>query len=135
MMVVAERALQAIWQDGGGYPCSLGEETDACPLPAGFPAWDDYYRDLGIPEEDLGVGADRISDPQGHGPGIWFQVVPDAKAVKNRLHLDIHARASGRTRSRLAGSESTPRPAGWPAWAPPLLASCTRKGSTTMRWR
>ena len=29
--------------------------------------------------------------PGGHGPSIWFHVVPDAKAVKNRLHLDIHA--------------------------------------------
>ena len=35
-------------------------------------------------------GADRISDPEGHGPSIWFHVVPDAKAAKNRLHLDIH---------------------------------------------
>ena len=117
-MVVAEGALQAIWQDGGGYPCGL-EQTlapvrfqlvidcadpdrlarfwaaalgyDLAPPPAGFSTWDDYYRDLGIPEEDLGVGADRISDPQGHGPRIWFQVVPETKAVENRLHLDIHA--------------------------------------------
>ncbi|HZC25711.1 MAG TPA: VOC family protein, partial [Actinopolymorphaceae bacterium] len=37
---------------------------------------------------------DRISDPDGHGPNIWFQVVPTDKTVKNRLHLDIHA--SGR---------------------------------------
>jgi hypothetical protein len=38
-------------------------------------------------------GADRISDPEGHGPAIWFHAVPDSKIVKNRLHLDI--RASG----------------------------------------
>jgi Glyoxalase-like domain len=61
------------------------------PPPAGFASWDDYYRDLGLPEEDLDLGVDRISDPQGHGPVIWFHVVPDPKAVKNRLHLDIHA--------------------------------------------
>ena len=30
-------------------------------------------------------------DPVGRGPGIWFQVVPDPKTVKNRLHLDISA--------------------------------------------
>ena len=53
------------------------------PPPVGFPTWDDYYRDLGVPEEDLGVGADSISDPEGHGPRIWFQVVPETKAVKN----------------------------------------------------
>jgi hypothetical protein len=61
------------------------------PPPAGFATWDDYYRDLGLPEEDLGLGVDRISDPEGQGPVIWFHVVPEAKVVKNRLHLDIHA--------------------------------------------
>ena len=66
------------------------------PPPAGFATWDDYYRGLGVPEEELGVGEDRISDPQGHRPDIWFQVVPETKAVKNRLHLDIHA-SGGRT--------------------------------------
>ena len=71
------------------WAAALGYEL--APPPAGFPTWDDYYRDLGLPEEELGIGADRISDPQGHGPAIWFQVVSDAKAVKNRLHLDIHA--------------------------------------------
>ena len=61
------------------------------PPPTGFPTWNDYYRDLGLPEEDLAIGEDRISDPQGHGPSIWFHVVADTKTVKNRLHLDIHA--------------------------------------------
>ena len=45
----------------------------------------------GCPRRIWSNGADRISDPEGHGPSIWFHVVPDAKAVKNRLHLDIHA--------------------------------------------
>ncbi|WHT16695.1 VOC family protein [Crossiella sp. CA-258035] len=61
------------------------------PPPPGFATWDAYYRDLGLPEEALTGGADRISDPQGGGPDIWFQLVQDAKAVKNRLHIDIHA--------------------------------------------
>jgi hypothetical protein len=59
------------------------------PPPAGFATWDDYYRDLGVPEEELGIGTDRIVDLHGHGPRIWFQVVPEAKTIKNRLHLDI----------------------------------------------
>jgi len=71
------------------WAAALGYEL--APPPAGFSTWDDYYRDLGIPEEELGVGADRISDPQGQGPAIWFHVVTDTKTVKNRLHLDIHA--------------------------------------------
>lgn len=61
------------------------------PPPSGFDTWSDYYRDLGLPEEELVDGADRISDPQGDGPAIWFNVVSEAKVVKNRLHIDIHA--------------------------------------------
>jgi len=38
----------------------------------------------------LGIGADCIIDPDGGGPRIWFQVVPERKTVKNRLHLDVH---------------------------------------------
>lgn len=59
--------------------------------PAGFDSWDDYWRDVGVPEAELGIGADRIIDPDGSGPRIWFQVVPEGKAMKNRFHLDLHA--------------------------------------------
>jgi hypothetical protein len=61
------------------------------PPPDGFDSWDAYYRDLGIPEEELGFGTDCIVDPHGHGPRIWFQVVPEHKTVKNRLHIDVGA--------------------------------------------
>ena len=74
------------------WAAALGYEPE--PPPAGFATWNDFYRELGLPEEDLFDGVDRISDPEGHGPSIWFHVVPDAKVVKNRLHLDI--RASGK---------------------------------------
>jgi Glyoxalase-like domain len=61
------------------------------PPPDGFATWDDYWRDVGVPESDLGLGTDCIIDPDGRGPRIWFQVVPDRKTTKNRLHLDINA--------------------------------------------
>ena len=61
------------------------------PPPDGFETWDDYYRDLGLGEEDLGIGEDSIIDPSGDGPRIWFQQVPEGKTIKNRLHLDIAA--------------------------------------------
>jgi len=59
--------------------------------PDGFASWDDYWRDVGVPEDELGIGEDRIADPDGRGPRIWFQIVPEHKTIKNRLHLDIHA--------------------------------------------
>ena len=61
------------------------------PAPAGHATWDDYYRALGVPEDELGVGDDRLEDPDGVGPPIWFQKVPEPKAVKNRIHFDLKA--------------------------------------------
>jgi Glyoxalase-like domain len=61
------------------------------PAPEGFATWDDWRRDIGLPDDELGIGTDSIIDPLGDGPRIWFHVVPGAKVVKNRLHLDIHA--------------------------------------------
>jgi hypothetical protein len=75
--------LARFWAAALGYvPASV---------PAEFASWNDFYRALGVPEEDLVGGIDRISDPEGRGPSIWFHRVPDAKTVKNRLHLDLHA--------------------------------------------
>jgi hypothetical protein len=61
------------------------------PAPAGFDSWDDYYRELGFGEDDVGIGEDSIVDPRGEGPRIWFQQVPEVKSIKNRLHLDVSA--------------------------------------------
>jgi hypothetical protein len=44
----------------------------------------------GIPEEHWN-DASAIIDPDGSGPRIYFQRVPEPKAVKNRLHLDVNA--------------------------------------------
>ena len=76
-------AMARFWAAALGY--------ELAPPPAGFANWDEYYRDLGVPEAELTGGADRISDPQGGGPAIWFQVVEVPKSVKNRLHIDVHA--------------------------------------------
>lgn len=31
-----------------------------------------------------------LVDPDGTGPGVWFQVVPEPKTTKNRVHLDLY---------------------------------------------
>jgi len=61
------------------------------PAPDGYDGWDAYWREVGVPEDELGQGADSIVDPTGAGPRIWFQQVPEPKSVKNRLHLDVRA--------------------------------------------
>jgi catechol 2,3-dioxygenase-like lactoylglutathione lyase family enzyme len=37
-------------------------------------------------EDDQGV---FVSDPAGAGVPLYFQVVPESKTVKNRVHLDL----------------------------------------------
>ncbi|MFI0421447.1 VOC family protein [Spongiactinospora sp. 9N601] len=56
--------------------------------PDGFATWAAYWADRGL-QEEIPDGYDSVVDPGGVGPGIWFQRVPEGKAVKNRLHLDI----------------------------------------------
>jgi hypothetical protein len=59
------------------------------PVPPTEPAttWHALYRArLG---EDTAFD-DRLFDPAGLRPPIWFQLVPEAKAGKNRLHLDLY---------------------------------------------
>jgi hypothetical protein len=46
---------------------------------------------IGVPEEELGGGSDIIEDPNGEGPRIWFQIVPEKKSIKNRIHIDVNA--------------------------------------------
>ena len=62
------------------------------PAPQRWSSWLEYWRAVGIPEEEL-VGAENgsgaIVDPEGVLPRIWFQEVPEGKTVKNRLHIDV----------------------------------------------
>jgi len=60
------------------------------PPPEGFDSWPDALRSWGVPEEDFNK-ANAIVDPSGAGPRVFFQQVHEAKAGKNRLHLDIPA--------------------------------------------
>jgi catechol 2,3-dioxygenase-like lactoylglutathione lyase family enzyme len=62
------------------------------PAPDGWESWLEYWRAAGIPEEELEgaeTGSGAIIDPQGAGPRIWFQEVPEPKVGKNRLHIDL----------------------------------------------
>jgi Glyoxalase-like domain len=37
------------------------------PPPDGYDNWDDYWRAVGVSEDELGLGLDRIVDPAGRG--------------------------------------------------------------------
>jgi hypothetical protein len=44
---------------------------------------------MGVPEERW-TAASAIVDPEGRGPRMYFQRVPEPKTVKNRVHLDVN---------------------------------------------
>jgi hypothetical protein len=80
------------------WATALGYELE--PPPAGFASWDAYWRDVGVPEDELGIGADCIIDPAGRGPGSGSGGT-GRKAVKNGC-TDIDVAAAARFRSRSA---------------------------------
>ena len=71
--------LARFWARALGYQPAPPAEPET--------TWHQHYR------ARLGEEAafdDRLFDPAGPGPPIWFQEVPETKAGKNRLHLDLY---------------------------------------------
>jgi hypothetical protein len=68
---------------------ALGYELEPPPEP--HATWRAYWVSVGVPAEELGDGDghDSIVDSQGVRPRVWFQQVPEAKTIKNRLHFDV----------------------------------------------
>jgi hypothetical protein len=58
------------------------------PPPEGYPTWEEFAAAHDM-EEMIG-NASAVVDPDGKGPRIFFQKVPEAKTVKNRVHLDLN---------------------------------------------
>jgi hypothetical protein len=57
--------------------------------PEGYSSWEDFLREQGVPEEEWN-SASAVVDPDGSGPRLFFQRVPETKSAKNRVHLDLN---------------------------------------------
>jgi hypothetical protein len=73
-------ALAAFWGETLGYV-----EQDP---PEGFGSWEAWAAANDVPRERWGDSAARV-DPDGVGPRLFFQKVPEPKTAKNRVHLDL----------------------------------------------
>ncbi len=69
------------------------------PPPEGFADWNEF--DRALPAEKQG-SAFACVDPSGVGPRLFFQRVPEDKAVKNRVHLDVRVGTGLEGAERLA---------------------------------
>ena len=87
--------LEAFWNIALDYTSE--------PPPEGYGSWQQWLAEQGIPESDWNSSG-SVVDPDGRGPRIWFQRVPEEKVVKNRVHIDINA----------GGPRGTPLEERWP---------------------
>jgi catechol 2,3-dioxygenase-like lactoylglutathione lyase family enzyme len=70
------QALSWFWADVFGYPRAEWGE------------FGDELKRQGLTDEDLATRS-IAEDPTGEGPRFFFQKVPEAKVVKNRVHIDV----------------------------------------------
>lgn len=99
------RALSSFWRDALGYvhPAPPGVE-----LPEGadpMAAWDDFLERVGVPVDQRNSSS-AVEDPDGLGPRVFFQQVPEDKVAKNRLHLDVRAAPGLQGDERMAALEA-----------------------------
>jgi hypothetical protein len=99
------RALSSFWRDVLGYvhpgPPGVGLTKDYDPLAA----WDEFLARVGVPEEQRNLRS-AIEDPDGQGPRLFFQQVPEDKVAKNRVHLDVRAAPGLDGEERMAALET-----------------------------
>jgi catechol 2,3-dioxygenase-like lactoylglutathione lyase family enzyme len=99
------RALSSFWRDVLGYvhpgPPGVDLPEGADPLAA----WDAFLEQVGVPEDQRNTRS-AVEDPEGNGPRLFFQRVPEDKVVKNRLHLDVRVAPGLLGEERMAALEA-----------------------------
>ncbi|HYT78563.1 MAG TPA: VOC family protein [Actinomycetota bacterium] len=78
--------MMKFWATALGY-----KEQDP---PEGYATWQDFLRAVNVPEDQWN-SAGAVVDPDGRGPRLYFQQVPEPKSVKNRVHLDLNVAGGG----------------------------------------
>jgi catechol 2,3-dioxygenase-like lactoylglutathione lyase family enzyme len=90
-------ALATFWAEALGYQVQGP--------PEGFDSWEQALDALGVPPEKRN-DASAVVDPDGSGPRLFFQRVPEGKLVKNRVHLDVRAAPGLAGDERMAALEA-----------------------------
>ncbi|BCJ61347.1 VOC family protein [Micromonospora endophytica] len=89
--------LAAFWAEALGY--RLADP------PPGFASWEQALDAMGIPPDQRN-NASAVIDPEGRGPRLFFQRVPEDKETKNRVHLDVRAAPGLDGDARMAALEA-----------------------------
>ncbi len=86
--------LARFWAEALGYVVQ--------PPPPGYQSWEDFLREQGVPKDRWNM-ASAVVDPDGKGPRVFLQQVPEGRVVKNRVHIDVVVTAG------LSGDEALAR--------------------------
>ncbi|MEU5789951.1 VOC family protein [Micromonospora purpureochromogenes] len=89
--------LAAFWAEALGYRLQ--------DPPGGFESWEQALEAMGVPPERRN-DASAVVDPEGSGPRLFFQRVPERKQAKNRVHLDVRAAPGLEGDARMAALEA-----------------------------
>ncbi|WP_433343861.1 VOC family protein [Streptomyces sp. CA-253872] len=98
-------ALSLFWRDTLGYVLPGPPGADLAEGEDPLAAWDIFLARIGVPEEARGSRS-AIEDPEGVGPRVFFQQVPEGKTAKNRVHLDVRAAPGLTGEERMAALEA-----------------------------
>jgi hypothetical protein len=99
------RGLSLFWREVLGYvvPGPPGVQLGAGEDP--LEAWDRALEGFGVPKDQWNSRS-AIEDPDGGGPRVFFQQVPEGKVAKNRVHLDVRAAPGLDGEERMAALEA-----------------------------
>jgi catechol 2,3-dioxygenase-like lactoylglutathione lyase family enzyme len=89
--------LAAFWAEALGYQLQ--------DPPEGFESWEQALEAIGVPPESRN-DASAVVDPEGYGPRLFFQRVPERKQAKNRVHLDVRTAPGLDGDARMAALEA-----------------------------
>ena len=79
--------LAAFWKSALGY-------VDE-PPPAPFATREEWLAQFDLPEDESADDGAWLCDPDGAGPRLSILKVPEPKAAKNRLHIDVRVPGHG----------------------------------------
>lgn len=88
------KLLSEFWKTALGY---IDE-----PPPAPFTTREEWLAQFDLPEDDSADDGAWLCDPDGVGPRLSILKVPEPKAAKNRLHIDVRVPGHGGPEERWA---------------------------------
>ncbi len=97
-------SLSVFWAEVLGYRHPAPPGVELSPGEDAGAAWEKFLTEAGVPEDQRN-SASALEDPEGKGPRLFFQQVPEGKTAKNRVHLDVRSAPELTGEARMAALE------------------------------